>query len=60
MEKKNLIYLGSDCYKMFCLYTKGMLIPIHDDEINIEGWNEVIEECDSRCKNIDQCKYWKT
>lgn len=59
-SNKNLIYLGSDCYKMFGIYSKGMPIPIHDKDVNINGWIEVLEDCDERCKNIDQGKYWKT
>ena len=60
LPNKNLIYLGSDCYKMFGIYSKGMPIPINDCDVNIKGWIEVLEDCDEKCKNIDNGKYWKT
>ena len=56
---KNLIYLGSSCFTMFGIYSKGMPIP-DDKEVNKNEWIEVMEDCDPRCKNIDQGKYWKT
>lgn len=60
ISNKNFIYLGSDCYKMFGIYSKGMPIPIHDIEVNKDGWIEVLEECCDKLKNIDGGKYWKT
>lgn len=60
LQNKNLIYLGSDCYKMFGLYSKGMPIPTWDKDAIAENWIEIIEECDSKCKEIDGGKYWKT
>lgn len=58
-SNKNLIYLGSSCYYMFCVYSKGMPIP-NENDVNKNEWIEVLEDCDPRCKDIDQGKYWKT
>jgi hypothetical protein len=56
---KNMIYLGSMCYTMFGLYSNGIPIPLFDKDVIKEGFIEVLEKCDDKCKNIDQGKYWK-
>jgi hypothetical protein len=58
LKNKNMIYLGSMCYQMFGIYSKGMAIPNNDDVIR-ENWILVQEECEEKCKEIDQAKYWK-
>ncbi len=57
-NNKNLIYMGSDIFKMFGIYSHIMPIP-DDTDINKSGWIEIIEKCDPRCRNIDNGKYWK-
>lgn len=56
---KNLIYLGSSCYRMFGIYSDMMKIPIHDNDVNKNEWVQVIEKFDERYKNIDNGKYWR-
>ena len=52
---KNLVYLGSDCFKMFGIYSAMMDIP---DEIAIkENWIEVLEKIPKGCKNHPEPKY---
>jgi hypothetical protein len=58
LPNKNFVYLGSDCYKMFGIYSDGMPIP-RDNDVNKDGWMQVVEQCDPRCRNIDAGKYWK-
>ena len=57
-NNKNLIYMGSDVFKIFGIYSHIMSIP-EDDDINKSGWIQILEPCDPRCKNIDGGKYWK-
>jgi hypothetical protein len=59
LSNKNIVYLGSNCYKMFGIYSEGMPIPICDENVKKDGWIHVLEECDPRCLGIDQGKYWK-
>lgn len=59
LGNKNMIYLGSMCYTMFGLYSDGIPIPLSDEDVIKEGFIEVLEKCDDKCKNIDQGKYWK-
>ena len=47
---KNLVYIGSDCFKMFGVYSKGMPYNYYDDAIK-ENWIEVVEELPEGCKN---------
>ena len=55
---KNLVYIGSDCFKMFGVYSKGMPYTYYDDAIK-ENWIEVVEELPEGCKNHPEPKYWK-
>ena len=55
---KNLVYIGSDCFKMFGVYSKGMPYSYYDDAIK-ENWIEVVEELPEGCKNHPEPKYWK-
>ena len=57
-NNKNMLYLGSKCFTMFGIYSNGIEISNSGKEIK-ENWITVLEECDERCKNIDQGKYWK-
>jgi hypothetical protein len=43
-NNKNLIYLGSDCYKMFGAYSKDMIWPNYNEYVNKEHTFEVLEE----------------
>ena len=61
---KNLIYLGSDCFKMFGITTE--LFPWQNltdftgaCELNKDYLFEVIEELPDGCKNHPEKKYWK-
>jgi hypothetical protein len=58
LPNKNLIYLGSDCYKMFGIFNHAMKIPESKDVIP-ENWIEVEEKIDEKFKNIDEGRYWK-
>lgn len=57
-HNKNLIYLGSSCYRMFGIYSHGMPIPLHDNDVNKNEWIPVIEKFNIKYKNIDGGKYW--
>ena len=57
-SNKNLIYLGSDCFKMFGVYSKGMPFT-YCEEANTQNWIEVIEERPPGCENHPEPKYWK-
>jgi hypothetical protein len=58
LKNKNMIYLGSMCYEMFGIYSKGINIPINRDVIK-ENWIPVQERCeDHKCMHIDNGKYW--
>jgi hypothetical protein len=55
---KNLVYLGSDCFKMFGIYSKLMPYTYFSDAI-IENWIEVVEELPKGCINHPEKKYWR-
>ena len=59
-QNKNLIYLGSSCFSMFCIYSEGMPINYNDTDVISENWIKVLEKCPEQCKNIDAGKYWST
>ena len=55
---KNLIYLASDCFKMFGVYSKMMPYTYFTEAIP-ENWIEVIEEVPKGCENHPEKRYWK-
>jgi hypothetical protein len=55
---KNLIYLASDCFKMFGVYSKMMPYTYYADAIK-ENWIEVVEEVPKGCENHPEKRYWK-
>jgi hypothetical protein len=55
---KNLIYLGSDCFKMFGVYSAGMPYQ-HLVDAKHENWIEVVEPLPEGCENHPEPKYWK-
>lgn len=55
--KKNLIYLGSDCYKMFGVYSKMMGYE-HFSEANTKNWIYVQESNPTNGRHPEP-KYWK-
>jgi hypothetical protein len=55
---KNLIYLGSDCFKMFGVYSKLMPYTYFEDAIK-ENWIEVVETLPEGCENHPEKRYWK-
>lgn len=57
-KNKNIIYLGSDCYKMFGIYSK-MMPYIYQYNAKTENWIEVVEEKPSGTENHPEPKYWK-
>ena len=59
LPNKNIVYLASYCYRMFGIYSEGMPIPLWYTDVKKDGWIPVLENCDPRCSNIDQGKYWK-
>jgi hypothetical protein len=56
---KNLIYLGSDCFKMFGIKTKLWDWTQYELNVNKEHTFEVIEKLPEGCKNHPEKKYWK-
>jgi hypothetical protein len=57
-SNKNILYLGSDCYKMFGIYSDEMLTTWIGDDGNLENWIEVLEEYNDSYACIDNGKYW--
>ena len=55
---KNILYLGSDCYKMFGIYSDEMPKPPDWGDPNLENWIEVLEEYNDSYACIDNGKYW--
>lgn len=56
--QKNLIYLGSDCFKMFGIYSKMMPYTYFSKAVT-ENWIEVVEEVPVGCENHPEKRYWK-
>ena len=56
-KKKNIIYLGSDCFKMFGVYSHMM--PLVDPCAKKENWIDIVDELPSGCENHPEPKYWK-
>ena len=55
---KNIIYLGSDCYKMFGIYSK-MMPYTYQYSAKTENWIEVVEKQPPGTENHPEPKYWK-
>jgi len=58
LPNKNLLYLGSDCYKMFGIFNHAMPIPQTADVVP-ENWIEVQEQVYENVRYIDGARYWK-
>ena len=57
---KNIMYLGSDCYKMFGIYSEMMPYTHHIRHgAKTENWIEVVENQLPGTENHPEPKYWK-
>jgi hypothetical protein len=56
--KKNICYIGAECYKMFGVYSKGMPYQHYNDAIK-ENWIEVRESVPPGAEKHPEKKYWK-
>jgi hypothetical protein len=57
---RNIIYLGSDCFKMFGIYSKKMQNTERSVREAIkENWIEVVEKKPKGTENHPEPKYWK-
>ena len=58
-SNKNIIYLGSDCYKMFGITTPSMNFwGANNSEVNVERAFNPVESLPEGCKNHPEKKYW--
>lgn len=55
---KNIVYLGSDCYKMFGIYSNAMPFHMRCNAVT-ENWIEVVEDKPMGTENHPEPKYWK-
>jgi hypothetical protein len=57
---KNLLYMGSELYTMFGLYSHGIQMPVYRKHLfNLNQFSAIESECPNQCKHIDGGKYWK-
>lgn len=59
LKHKNLIYLGSDCLKMFGIKINLQPWELYEPDVNKEYIIDVVESLPSGCKNHPEKKYWK-
>lgn len=57
--QKNLIYLGSDCFRMFGVKLNFQPWEIYDSNVNKDAIIDIVESLPTGCKNHPEKKYWK-
>jgi len=57
--QKNLIYLGSDCFKMFGIKINLQPWEMHEPNVNIYAVIDIVESLPDGCINHPEKKYWK-
>jgi len=55
---KNLIYLGSDCLKMFGIKINFQPWEIYDPYVNKDNILDIVEKIPQGCLNHPEKKYW--
>ena len=57
--QKNLVYLGSDCFKMFGVKINMQPWEEWDSNVNKDTVIDIVESLPDGCKNHPEKKYWK-
>jgi hypothetical protein len=57
--QKNLIYLGSDCFKMFGVKINLQPWELYDSNVNKDAIIDIVESLPDGCINHLGKKYWK-
>jgi hypothetical protein len=57
--QKNLLYLGSDCFKMFGIKINLQPWELYEDNVKKDAVIDIVESLPDGCKNHPEKKYWK-
>lgn len=57
--QKNLVYLGSDCFKMFGIKINLQPWELYEENCNKDMVIDIVESLPDGCKNHPEKKYWK-
>jgi hypothetical protein len=57
--QKNLIYLGSDCFKMFGVKINLQPWELYDSNVNKDAVIDIVESLPDGCINHSEKKYWR-
>ena len=57
--QKNLVYLGSDCFKMFGVKINMQPWELHDSNVNKDALIDIVESLPDGCINHPEKKYWR-